>query len=45
MVLAVFPVIHANTKMLVGSQLFFVRTQKEGGVSLHSQTEGHSASQ
>jgi cellulose synthase/poly-beta-1,6-N-acetylglucosamine synthase-like glycosyltransferase len=44
-VLAVFPVIHANTKMLAGSQLFFIRTQKEGGVSLHSQTEGHSASQ
>lgn len=40
MVLAVFPVIHANTKMLLGSQLFFVRTQKEGGVSLHSQQEG-----
>lgn len=42
MVLGVFPVIHANTKMLAGSQLFFVRTQKEGGVSLHSQTEGQS---
>ena len=45
MVLAVFPVIHANTKMLLGSQLFFVRTQKEGGVSLHSQQEGQSVSQ
>jgi hypothetical protein len=45
MVLAVLPVIHANTKMLVGSQLFFVRTQKEGGVALHSQTGSRSASQ
>jgi cellulose synthase/poly-beta-1,6-N-acetylglucosamine synthase-like glycosyltransferase len=45
MVLAVFPVIHANTKMLAGSPLVFVRTQKEGGVSLHSQHEGQSASQ
>jgi hypothetical protein len=45
MILAVFPVIHANTKMLLGSQLFFVRTQKEGGLSLHSQTDGRSVSQ
>lgn len=30
MVLAVLPVIHANTKMLSGSQLIFVRTYKEG---------------
>jgi cellulose synthase/poly-beta-1,6-N-acetylglucosamine synthase-like glycosyltransferase len=45
MVLAVFPVIHANSKMLVGSQLFFVRTQKEGSGGLHSQTESRSASQ
>lgn len=45
MVLAVFPVIHANTKMLAGSQLYFVRTQKEGGVSLHSQAEDRSPSQ
>jgi cellulose synthase/poly-beta-1,6-N-acetylglucosamine synthase-like glycosyltransferase len=37
MVLAVFPVIHANTKMLFGSQLLFVRTQKEGGVALSEQ--------
>jgi hypothetical protein len=37
MVLAVFPVIHANTKMLFGSQLLFVRTQKEGGAAMSEQ--------
>jgi hypothetical protein len=36
LVLAVLPVVHANTKMLAGSQLLFVRTQKEGGASLHN---------
>jgi hypothetical protein len=36
LVLAVLPVMHANTKMLAGSQLLFVRTQKEGAASLHN---------
>jgi len=35
----VLPVMHANTKMLAGSQLLFVRTQKEGAASLHGQPE------
>ena len=39
LVLAVLPVMHANTKMLAGSQLLFVRTQKEGAASLHGQPE------
>jgi hypothetical protein len=34
--LAVAPVLHANTKMLIGSRLLFVRTQKEGAASLHT---------
>jgi hypothetical protein len=43
--LAVLPVIHANSKMLAGSQLHFVRTQKEGSVSLHAHTESQPTSQ
>lgn len=45
LVLAVLPVVHANTKMLAGSQLMFVRTQKEGAISLHGSVEGSSAPQ
>lgn len=36
LLLTVLPVVHANTKMLAGSQLVFVRTQKEGAASLHN---------
>jgi hypothetical protein len=45
LVLAVLPVMHANTKMLAGSQLLFVRTQKEGGASLHSAARRDARSQ
>lgn len=45
LVLAALPVIHANTKMLVGSQLHFIRTQKEGGVALRTPAESQSGQQ
>lgn len=45
LILAVLPVLHANTKMLAGSQLLFVRTQKEGEASLHSSTRSSSQTQ
>jgi cellulose synthase/poly-beta-1,6-N-acetylglucosamine synthase-like glycosyltransferase len=42
LLMAVLPVLHANTKMLAGSQLLFVRTQKEGEVSLHPSAPSNS---
>lgn len=43
--LAVLPVIHANTKMLFGSQLLFIRTQKEGAAALGRPIERESSGQ